>query len=74
MSKCIHDYLSFTFTPEPLMRMKSPGQDWRDYQNRSPCGLDRFSADNADVTAAFVAEMSDMLAESLISLSVSRLM
>ena len=67
MSKCIHDYLSFTFSPEPLVRMKSlarigaivttPVQFRFDGQNEP--------AFWRDVNHTFLHEMSQSLTDAL---------
>lgn len=63
MSKCIHDYLSFTFSPEILIRMKSLARTGATIKTPRPIFADKFSAYDPNLNASFVSEISDSLVE-----------
>ena len=64
-NRCIHDYLSFTFSPEPLVEMKRLARVGSILKSTRDVGVDMFDATIPTMQDAFIVEMGDMLKESL---------
>ncbi|WP_158260055.1 replication initiation factor domain-containing protein [Zobellella endophytica] len=64
-NRVIHDYLSFTWSPESLVRMKRLARTGAIIKTPRPVGVERFSGADSELNRAFMAEMADMLDEAM---------